>query len=652
MTKLFALFASVLLTIPMVAQTFDSSADAALTGTYYIRELLIAGQNSSGAISSAYSAIGTATFDGKGNYSFNGQGVTSGSAVSVPVVTQGTYSVGANGLLRIASAVAGNETAFGGVSALGPSAFVASATEGGSVDIMIGIPAGSSAGNAALSGSYAAGYIEFLNANLGFVREATFSGTANGSGSFGTFAISGKAANLGGTPLTQSAQNVAYSLTGSGSGTINFGAANPSQLISGTKNLYISADQNIILGGSPAGFDLLIGIRSLASPASNSTVTGEYYIAGIENYQGANHLGENLIDGFYGSANANGAGAAVFHDRFQSFSHTVFDYTFDSQYSVASSGIITPTDIPYQITLGASGRAYLATGTGSLYSLVAALGTQQYSGPGVYLNPLGVVNAANFAPITNPVAPGELVSLYGTGLASSTMQAQNLPLPTSLGNVEVMVNGKAAPLFYVSPTQITILIPSSVSPANNVNYASIQVVNGSSTSNAVTVYTNNTAPGVFSSGGDAIGPAAAQRAANYSLITSTNPATPGSPIVVYYAGGGSVSPAVADGAAAPSNPPAMAAAEPMVYFSGEQGNTLFAGLTPGLAGLYQLNAQVPAGMPAGNFYIDVSTPDAYTSETTISIAGTSGASVVSGDVTRRDVRAATGAVKGPGLSAR
>jgi uncharacterized protein (TIGR03437 family) len=35
----------------------------------------------------------------------------------------------------------------------------------------------------------------------------------------------------------------------------------------------------------------------------------------------------------------------------------------------------------------------------------------------VYLNPLGVVSAANYAPITNPVAPGEIITLFGSGLA-------------------------------------------------------------------------------------------------------------------------------------------------------------------------------------------------------------------------------------------
>ena len=69
-----------------------------------------------------------------------------------------------------------------------------------------------------------------------------------------------------------------------------------------------------------------------------------------------------------------------------------------------------------------------------------------YSGSGVYLNPLGIVNAASYAPVTNPVAPNELVSLFGENLAASVLAAPGLPLPTTLSGVEVTVNDQPAPL--------------------------------------------------------------------------------------------------------------------------------------------------------------------------------------------------------------
>jgi uncharacterized protein (TIGR03437 family) len=119
-----------------------------------------------------------------------------------------------------------------------------------------------------------------------------------------------------------------------------------------------------------------------------------------------------------------------------------------------------------------------------------------------------------------------------------------------------------------------------------------------------------------------IGPALAQHA-GYALITSSDPATVGETIVVYAVGLGAVSPTVEDGAAAPSNPPSQNTDTDYVDFSNpnDPGNLLFAGLTPGLAGLYQMNVTIPSGTSPGNVTVDISTPDAYTQEATIAVAG-------------------------------
>jgi uncharacterized protein (TIGR03437 family) len=618
---------AVLSAVPAAAQHFDASGNATLTGNYFLREVLIAGQNNNGTIRSASSVIGVATFDGKGNYSFNGQGMNTGSGPVASLALNGTYLVAANGLLAISSLVGGKDFAYGGVSAIGASAFVASATEGTNVDILIGIPAGANVTNATLTGTYTAGYIDFMNADIATVRSATFTAIANGAGGLGNLTVAGKAANLGGATTAQPVPGVAYALSGQGAGTITFGPpGGASQLISGTKNFYVSADKNIILGGAPNGFDLLVGVRALGAPAANSTYSGEYYVAGLEDFAGSPQQGGNTIDGFYGSVNATGTGTAIFHSRLQSFAQSVFDYTFSSPYAVNANGTMTPTDIPYQFTLGSNGQAFVATGTGDLYSLAVGFGAPKFSGTGVYLNPLGIVNAANYAPITNPIAPNELVALFGNGLAAGVTKADTLPLPKTLGGVQVTVNGVAAPLFYVSPTQIAILVPSSVGPATGVFYATIQVTSNGVQSNPVTVYTANTAPGVFSLGGNAIGPAAAQHS-NFSPVDANNPARPGDTVLLYASGGGAVTPSIPDGSAAPSTQLSSVTAATLVDFGGEQGDVAFAGLTPGLAGLYQLNVLVPSTVGSGTAYVNVSTPDAYTSSATLNISGIGNSSV-------------------------
>jgi len=645
------------------AQKFDASGNATLHGDYFVREVLTTG-TTDGAVTAAGSAIGVVTFDGQGNYTFKGQGttlaggnITTNSALSL----SGTYQAAANGFLVMQSLADPTDYDFGGVSGVGPGAFVASATEHGNVTLLIGIPAGTNVSNGALNGNYTAGAIDFPGASIAAVREASFSLAANGAGNIGSVAVTGVGASLGGTTLNQTVSGVTYSLSGEGSGTIDFGAAQSSQLVSGSKTFYISADGNIVLGGSPGGFDVLVGIRSLTGTASNATENGIYYMGALEEQIDTTGQSANSIDAFYGSVNANGAGTSLFHNRIQALTYAVYDYTFDSEYTVQGDGTAAPADVPYQFTLGDNGKAFISLGTAAgtfpLYSLTLGLAAQTYAGTGVYLNPLGVVSSANFAPATNPIAPNELISLFGTGMAAATAQAQSLPLPTTLGNVQVTINGIPAPLDYVSPTMITALVPSSISPLNSVYYATVQVTNNGTPSNPVTVYTSNTAPGVFAQP-VAIGPAAAQHA-DYSVISSGSPAAVGETIIVYAGGLGAVTPAVVpDGGPALSSPPYNTVdATVAVDFSNVPATAInFAGLTPTTAGLYQLNVPIPSGT-GSDVFVDVSTPDGVTSEATLSVAASTSsaigkASVSSLTMNRKRPAPRRSNAKKAGLSAR
>src|SRR5207253_8531235 len=98
----------------------------------------------------------------------------------------GTYQAASNGFLRIQSFVDRNDFACGGIGAVGPSAFTASATEGQNYNLLVGIPAGSNVSNSSLNGSYNAGYIDFLGADVAHVRDAAFTLNADGQGGFGT----------------------------------------------------------------------------------------------------------------------------------------------------------------------------------------------------------------------------------------------------------------------------------------------------------------------------------------------------------------------------------------------------------------------------------------------------------------------------------
>jgi uncharacterized protein (TIGR03437 family) len=125
------------------------------------------------------------------------------------------------------------------------------------------------------------------------------------------------------------------------------------------------------------------------------------------------------------------------------------------------------------------------------------------------------------------------------------------------------------------------------------------------------------------------------------LITSASPAQPGEYISLYLTGLGPVSPTVTDGVLGPSSPLSVAdvynAGNLSVYFNdygqngstGNQGTIEFAGLAPSLAGLYQINVQVPtSGLASGdNVYIEFVTDAADVNQIQIPYGSASGRAV-------------------------
>ena len=593
---------------------FDNSGNGNLKGPYFVRQVLTLDDQNTSAITRAVSIVGTMTFDGKGGYTFSGQKVDStagGSATAYSV--SGTYALAANGMLQLQNPIDNTDLDYGAVGAIGPSAIVASATEGPYLDVLVAIP--TSSGNS-VQGSFQTAFIDFLQANASQVRDGYYTLTSNGSGSFGNVSVTGSIANTSGNAATQTLSGVTYSLS-NGTGTITFPTSSTptTALVSGSKSFAVSTDGNVLVGGSPGGYDLIVGIKSLSGSASNSMYQGTYYIGALENDTSGNG---NFIDSFNGSTLALGNQNTITHFRLRDYSQGAYDYTADGVTNFASNGMVN--DGTFQTILGAGGQAVLQTGVSSYFSLTVSFAAAQYKGSAPFINPVDIWNAGSFAPITNSVTPGEYVSIFGTGLSTTTLAAQSLPLQTNLGGVQVMVDGVLAPLGYVSPTQINLVIPYST-PAQS--FATFQVINNGATSNQVTVYTNGSAPGVFTTTANGIGPAAITHADN-SLVTQSNPAKAGETLVLYVTGLGAVTPAVPDGAAAPSNPLSTTNEQIGVEIEDGNGNfytgtVTFSGLTPGFAGLYQINFVVPSGVPSGQQWVNVFTADAYTSEAKINM---------------------------------
>jgi uncharacterized protein (TIGR03437 family) len=263
----------------------------------------------------------------------------------------------------------------------------------------------------------------------------------------------------------------------------------------------------------------------------------------------------------------------------------------------------------------------IGSGIGPYLGINVAIPAPNFSGSGVYLNPTGIVNAASYAPFTAGLAPGELITLYGTGLASSTVVAPSIPFPTSLGNVQVSIGGVNAPIYYVSPTQISVIVPYEATSS----IVQVQVTNNGAQSNVVTMYTNQTSAGVFSQTQNGIGDGAVLHQDGVTVVTPSSPAQPGETVSVYLTGLGAVNPSIQDGAAGPSSPLSNTSNTITADISGVTATVTYAGLAPGFAGLYQVNLTIPTGLTAGENDLDISGPDSYTSVATIAIGGTAAA---------------------------
>jgi uncharacterized protein (TIGR03437 family) len=598
------------------AQNFDTTGTSTVKGAYFVRQVLTANlDQSTSAIGQAVSLTGIMTFDGAGKYAFAGQ-KTDSTAGGTPssYSVNGTYAVSGSGLVQITNPIDTTDTIFGGVGAIGPAAIVGSSTEGLNDDVFIAIPAGSAATNSSIQGSYNAGFIDFLQANASQVRDGYFTLTSNGSGSFGTVTVNGAMANQSSTATNQSLAGVTYSITSAnGSGTLTFPTSSSplTTLVSGPKTLYSSADGNILIGGNPGGYDLIVAIKAASGSISNATFQGTYFTAALENDASDLANGNNFIDSFYGSVLGLGEGDGILHSRLVLFDSSAYDYT---AYQPESFSASVHNDGFYQDLLGANGQSVLQVGTGTFYSLIVGLQAKTTPASGVFIDPLKVWNAASYAPITNSVAPGEFVSIFGSGLASGVFTPSSLPLPNNLGGVQVTVNGRLAPLSYVGPNQINFLMPYATSEA----FATFQVTNNNVKSNLVTLYTNLTAPGVFTGTPSGIGVSAVLHA-NFTPVTQNSPALSGETVLLYLTGLGSVTPTVNDGAAASGTTLSNVDESIGIDLFDSSGNDLnanipFAGLAPGFAGLYQINFTIPAGLAAGEVSVDVGTQDAYTTE--------------------------------------
>jgi len=593
------------------AQTLTNQS---LSGKYFFRHVSV-GTDSSGNLTDARSLIGTMTFDGAGNYSYTGQQVI-GSGTATTLSNSGKYTVDPAGFVTMDNP----QRSGAKINArLGSSMLAGSTTEttDNTFDLFGAVLAPTAAVGGTLAGPYYAVTLEFPGATTANARNTFFSLSSSTQGQFAAITVNGHAANLGngGAPTSQQVTAAAYTMGSDGTGSFNFGAASTAQLLSGTKTVYLSADGNVLLGGSTAtgSHDFFIAVKALTG-ATNTTWNGDFWGAGLRS-------DPTEAISWAGAVSARGLGNLTWAERYKQLGQGTYDLTQVNTYSLTADGSGTYSAAQTalgSLALGAGGKAYVASSVSTNdqngYEIYFGAQMNALSGTGVFLNPQRVLNAASYAPAGNPIAPGEFIALFGTGMAVSTKTATP-PYPLTFNGVTVLINGKQAPLYYVSATQINALVPYSTQGPT----ATVVVQNGSTNSNTVTVPVAATAPGIFSLDWSGTGAGAVEHT-NFSVVNAASPASRGETVLLFLSGLGTVTPTVNDGYPSNANNLSYTDAKPTVFVGDVQVTPMYSVLHAVFPGLYQVAVTIPTTLSAtGNVPIAVIIGNAYHDQVTVAI---------------------------------
>jgi uncharacterized protein (TIGR03437 family) len=224
-----------------------------------------------------------------------------------------------------------------------------------------------------------------------------------------------------------------------------------------------------------------------------------------------------------------------------------------------------------------------------------------------------VVNAASY--VGSSISPGLLITVFASDAnhpigPSTPMGLQldsNGKVATTLGGVQVLVNGLACPLTYVSATQVNAVVPYEVAPFLT---ATVLVRYLGQSSNGIPVNIVTTAPGIYTLNSSGTGPAAALNS-NNTVNAPNNPAARGDVVVLYLTGEGQTSPAGVTGKVTVANATPPYTPAPLlpigITIGGQAANYNFAGEAPGIvSGVLQLNVVIPTTISAGDVPVVVS----------------------------------------------
>ncbi|HEV2689955.1 MAG TPA: hypothetical protein VGV35_15455, partial [Bryobacteraceae bacterium] len=251
---------------------------------------------------------------------------------------------------------------------------------------------------------------------------------------------------------------------------------------------------------------------------------------------------------------------------------------------VGSAGTATATLVVNGSQLLRTSGTITAVYLDSPSNTVSASVTVSTIGAGSTSQP-AIAGSTNGASFKQTYAPGMILSVFGSQLAPSVGIASTVPLPISMAGVAATVNGVAAPLYYVSPSQLNIQIPYDVAA----NSTATLTVNSNGQVTSQTIQLASAAPGIF--------------ADQNGVAVPFGSATRGQTITLFITGTGAVSPAVPTGAAPSNGTPVSNLPKPSqnttVTVGNVPANIQFIGIPYGLVGVTQINYQVPSSVAIG-----------------------------------------------------
>ncbi len=251
----------------------------------------------------------------------------------------------------------------------------------------------------------------------------------------------------------------------------------------------------------------------------------------------------------------------------------------------------SPLDTSLVVTAAAQTFSPVVKGTAQLSGAAPANPTVPIVSMG------GIVGTASY--VASP-SPGTMVSLFGSALADDVAQATGLPLPNILKTTQVVMGGLSLPLLYVGSQQINAIVPYRLQ--THANYQVI-VQRAGAISVPETIAVLDAQPAVFTVDQSGKGQGHIYRItpAQTQILAAPGAAVQaGDVLTIYCAGLGEVNPPLDAGVPAPLDQLENTVNPVTVSIGGVSAPVLFAGLTPGFAGLYQVNVTVPAGVKASD----------------------------------------------------